>query len=324
MWISCTQRPLSEEHERVMLANKQWTKALILLVLLGIIWGTGYVIARYATTHGVPPLGYSFWQSLGPALLVSLISWSRKAAVSFNRQHVIYFIICGAVGIMIPNTIMYFAAPHLPSGILAVIVNTTPVNIYILALFLKEERFQYGRFLGVLCAVFGIMLIATPGLSLPSAHMAPWVLLVLLSPFCFALCAIYINHYRPANSSSLALSAGMLAASSILLMPLVWIRQDFYSFHWPLSHADLAVLLEIGLSSLGYVILFELLRIAGAVYYGLVGSVVVLTGLFWGWLVFGEQLNIYSTSAVIFILLGISLVTLTQQKKIAKFSSTKY
>ncbi|MDF2866549.1 MAG: hypothetical protein K0S11_19 [Gammaproteobacteria bacterium] len=295
--------------------NNISTRALILLVLLGVIWGSGYVIARYATLHGVPPLGYSFWQSLGPAILVSLISWARRLPFDFNRQHLWYFAICGAIGIAIPNTNMYFAAPHLPSGILAVVVNTVPVMIYVLALALKEEKFQVWRFLGIISAVMGLMLIATPGISLPAASMLPWMLLILLTPVCFALCAIYINRYRPADSSSLVLSAGMLMASSVFLMPVVFAKQDFYLFHWPLTLPDLAVLLEIGLSSLGYVILFELLRIAGSVYYSLVGGIVVITGLFWGWFIFGERLNLYSATAVGLILIAIALVTFTQQQK---------
>ena len=298
-----------------MLMNKVPTKALVLLVLLGVIWGSGYVIARYATLHGVPPLGYSFWQSLGPAILVSLISWARRLGVSFNRQHLGYFAVCGAIGIAIPNTNMYFAAPHVPSGILAVVVNTVPVMIYVLALALKEEKFQIWRFLGVISAVLGLMLIATPGISLPTASMLPWVLLIMLTPACFALCAIYINRYRPANSSSLVLSAGMLMASSLFLIPVVYAKQDFYLFHWPLTLPDLAILLEIGLSSLGYVILFELLRIAGSVYYSLVGGIVVMTGLFWGWFIFGERLNLYSATAVGLILIAIALVTFTQRAK---------
>jgi len=298
-----------------MLANNLSRRALLLLILLGVIWGSGYVIARYATLHGVAPLGYSFWQSLGPAVLVSLICWARRQSFKFDFSQLRYFIICGLLGIALPNTNMYFAAPHLPSGILAVVVNTVPVMIYILALALKEERFHPWRFLGVAAAVFGIMLIATPGISLPSVHMIPWVLCVLLTPICFALCAIYINRYRPAQASSLVLSAGMLVCSSLLLIPVVAIKHDFYFFNWPVNLADLAVLLEIGLSSLGYVILFELLRIAGSVYYSLVGGIVVLTGLFWGWFIFGEKLNLYSTMAVVLILLAITLVSLTQSRK---------
>src|SRR3990167_10881015 len=98
--------------------------SLLTLILLGSIWGTGYSIARFAMTNGVPPLGYSFWQSVGPALIIGLLALFRhpsKPDLSFLRLR--YYFICGLMGIALPNTIMYFAAPHLPAGILAMMVN---------------------------------------------------------------------------------------------------------------------------------------------------------------------------------------------------------
>jgi len=59
---------------------KQYLRSpLSLLILLGVLWGSGYSLARYATTHGVAPLGYAFWQSLGPALLLSLYILFKRA-----------------------------------------------------------------------------------------------------------------------------------------------------------------------------------------------------------------------------------------------------
>src|SRR5579863_9025259 len=104
--------------------NKQPWLPLALLLLLGMIWGTGYSIARFAMTHGVNPLGYSFWQSVGPALLIGLLAYRRKHDITLSTAHYRYYFICGLTGIAIPNTNMYFAAPHLPAGLLAVIVNT--------------------------------------------------------------------------------------------------------------------------------------------------------------------------------------------------------
>ena len=47
--------------------------ALILLIILGIDWASGYAIAGYCMTHGVNPYAYAFWQSFGPFVLLLLI-----------------------------------------------------------------------------------------------------------------------------------------------------------------------------------------------------------------------------------------------------------
>lgn len=293
-------------------ANK--LTSLGLLMLLGMIWGTGYSIARFAMTNGVPPLGYSFWQSLGPALIIGLLSLYTASDTTMSVSRIRFYLVTGLTGIVIPNTTMYFAAPHLPAGILAMIVNTVPIIAYPMALFVKLEKFNWERMTGIILALLGLMLIILPASSLPSPEMVPWVLSTLITPLSFAFCSIYIARFRPAGSDSLALSAGMLIFSSIMLLPLVVITDSFYVFHVPLTMPDWVVLLEIVLSSVGYILFFQLIKVAGPVYYSLVDTIVVLTGLFWGRMIFNERLNNWTFAAVFLIVMALLLVTRHQRK----------
>jgi drug/metabolite transporter (DMT)-like permease len=295
--------------------------SITLLVLLGFIWGTGYSIARFAMTNGVPPLGYSFWQSLGPAILLSLIACKNKPAMKINVPYLRYYLICGLTGIVIPNTNMYFAASHLPAGLLAVVVNTVPVIAYPLALLARVETFNWTRFIGICCAILGLMLIVLPKTSLPSAEMIPWTLSVLLTPLSFAFCSVYIARYRPAQSDSISVSAGTLICSSLFLLPLVLANHSFYLPHFPLTQSDWVILLEIILSSIGYILFFQLIKIAGPVYYSLVDTIVSLTGLMWGYVIFHEKLNQWTTSAVLLILFALVLVTKRQVNRKIKLAT---
>lgn len=297
----------------------------IILILLGFIWGTGYSLARFAMTNEVPALGYSFWQSLGPAFIITLILLAKggpkdKLSVSTAR----FYLICGLTGIAIPNTSMYFAAPHLPASILAMIVNTVPIIAYPLALFTRLETFNWQRMLGIGLACCGLMLIILPQSSLPSPDMVPWVLSTLITPFSFAFCSIYIARYKPQGSDTLTLTTGMLIASSMLLIPLVALTHNFYYFHFPFAPADWVIVLEIILSSMGYLLFFQLIKVAGPVYYSLVDTIVVLTGLFWGYLIFGEQLNQWTAMAVCLIVIALLLVTRQQRsaRKTLRHAST--
>lgn len=287
---------------------------LILLISLGFIWGSGYTLARFATTQGVSPLGYAFWQSLGPACLMSIFALSARLVWPLSWQHVRFYFICSLLGIVLPNTNMYFAAPHLPAGILAVIVNTVPIFTYVLAFICRQESFNYSRLLGVMCGIAGLMLILAPQTTSLSETQIPWALMALLTPVCFALTAIYIARQHWSKIHPFISSASMMLLSTILLTPIVFAKGDFYLFHWPLLPRDGAILLEVILSSLGYLIMFQLLKMAGAVYYSFVGCIVALTGLFWGWVVFAEVLSLHVSIAVFLILLALILLTTTQIK----------
>ena len=286
---------------------KNW-RPLTLLLLLGIIWGTGYSIARYVTTHGVPALGYSFWQTLGPTCFIAIFALCTRELPAFSFTHARYYLICGITGIVLPNTNMYIAAMHLPAGLLAVIVNTAPIFVYLFAIVTHIESFNLMRFTAVISTLIGLMLILIPEVSLPTSHMTSWILFALFTPLCFAFCAVYINRYKPKDSSSTSLALGTLIASSLILMPLLFNADYFYPIHLPLNLTDSLILLEILLSSLGYIIFFQLIRTAGAVYYSFVDTIVALVGLFWGYLLFHEQLNSWTGPAVIFILLSLVLI----------------
>lgn len=298
------------------IAKSRPLSSLVLLILLGTIWGTGYSIARFAMTNDVPPLGYSFWQSLGPAIIIGLLAFGTTKTLTFSAARARFYLITGLTGIVIPNTTMYFAAPHLPAGILAMVVNIVPIIAYPMALYVGVEKFNWERMAGIFLALTGLMLIILPKSSLPSSDMTPWVLSTLITPLSFAFCSIYISRYRPANSDSLTLSAGMLIFSSIMLVPLVLATHSFYWFHLPLTAPDGVIILEIMLSSLGYVLFFQLIKIAGPVYYSLVDTIVVLTGLFWGRVIFDEHLNAWTFAAVLLIVVALLLVTRHQRKTI--------
>src|SRR5262245_15711514 len=134
----------------------------MILILLGFIWGTGYSIARFAMTNGVPPLGYSFWQSLGLALIIGLIAFSRSQTLKLSTNKARFYLICGLTGIVIPNTSMYFAAQHLPASILAMVVNTVPIIAYPMALLVRLEPFNWQRMAGIVIAFCGLMAIILP------------------------------------------------------------------------------------------------------------------------------------------------------------------
>lgn len=283
--------------------------SLVLLLLLGITWGSGYVIARIATLNGIAPLAYSFWQSVGPAIFLTVLILVKRLSLPLTKQHVKYYLLCGLIGIALPNTNMYFAAPHLPSGLLAVIVNIAPILTYIFALAIKQERFSWLRLTGVVSGIAGILTVVLPKTNIPAIGDIPWVLVALASPILFAACAVYINAQRPENSDSLILSTGMLLSSVLFLLPSILLHHDFYLPQLPFRIGDWMIALEIVLSSFGYILMFELLKRAGAVFYSLVSGIVLLTGLAWGWIIYGETLNPTEICGIALILCAIILVS---------------
>ncbi len=285
----------------------------ILLCLLGFTWGTGFSIAKFAMQNGVTPLGYSFWQSLGPAIFISLIVWVKeKKFISFSKEHLWFYAACGLLGICLPNLTMYFSVSHLNSGLLGVVVNTSPIITYVFSILLLIEKFKVARFLGVLLGFVGLLLLV--GQNLQFAAKLQWLSFALITPLLLAMCTIVMVKFRPPFSSSLSLSAGMLLASSLILAPLTFYAHQFHPLV-SLNLPNIFIVIEIILSSVGYILFFELLRVAGPVYYSSVGCVVALVGLFWGNVIFKEGHSHVEWIAIVCILCAIFLVSFVKAER---------
>ena len=232
-------------------------KPLLLLILLGIIWGAGYSLVRYATTHGVPPLGYAVWQSLGPAVILTLLESVRQGGWRQYCQHWRFFVVLGGLGIALPNTIIYFSAAHLPSSVVAVLVNTVPIFTFLLALLARTERFSWPRCLAVILCVAGLLgLLGVPSI-LPKSN---WVFIALIAPLCFAFAAVFTARFRPPGMRSQQLALGMLWVAWLGVFPLALLTHQFY---WPQSSwhmRDVVIMIEMLLSSLGYVVFFSFVK----------------------------------------------------------------
>ena len=291
-------------------------RPLFLLILLGVLWGSGYSLARFAVTSGVPPLGYAFWQMAGPSLLLFLYLALRSRWQRLHWRHVAYFMLIGLIGVGLPNTNMYFASRHLPSGLLSVVINTTPVFVYLIALLSGEEQWSRMRAIALILLVSGLLIILLPSgpIGLGVRISPAWVLIALISPLCFASAAVYIAKH-PVELSVEILACGMLIAAWLWLCPVVWFTHSFYfpGAYW--QTRDSAVLAEIFLSSVGYVVFFELLLSSGAVYYSFVNGVVAIMGVVWGQLFFSEPFSAVHIIAMVIIVSATTLIVLAQLRR---------
>lgn len=286
---------------------------LILLIVLGIDWASGYAIAGYCMTHGVSPYGYAFWQSFGPFILLLLIQIFRQD-LWLDKNGAVYALLCSLFGIVLPNLLIYFASEHVPSGLLTVLANISPIFTYVLAVVFRDEVFTLKRLFAVLIGVFGVVLVILPNQNLLDVNFNNWWLcLALLIPLSYAFSAVYISRFHPGRGNTLSYSMWMLMFATLFISPLAVINNGYYS----LKANDISSALIVGeilLSTAGYILLFIIIRSVGSVYYTLVNAIAVIAGVFYGAVLFHQNFHIISLFGVLVILVSIMLLTYLQKK----------
>ena len=260
----------------------------IMLLCLGGLWGLSFSLSKVAAMGGVHPFAYAWMQSTGAALFLTLVCYRKGIPFDLSRGHLVFFAGAAVIGLVLPNINIITTAKYIPAGVMSTVVSTVPVLGYVLAVAFRIEGFRWNSALGICIGLIGALLMVLPKTSLPSPDMVPWVLIAFLTPALYACSGIFSDRMRPEGTHSLAAARGMLIVASLATLPLMLAVDGFYPLMADPGPTDFAMLGQICISSVAYILYFEVLKRAGPVFLSLVSYVVTLFGLFWGWVIFGE------------------------------------
>jgi len=275
---------------------------------MGAIWGAQFSLAKIGMQEGISPAAWTIFVCATAAIALLAIAGWRGVRTADLLPHTRYAILAGVTSVAVPNTVMAIVVGHVPAGVASMLNTLSPVMTYAMALGFAMDKFHPLRFAGIGFGLIGTLLILGPRASLPDPAMIPWVALNLLVPFFYALSNIYVARARPAGVDSIALAGVMQLGSVAALLPLaLW-----QGIHIPIppAHAgDWALLALAAMYWVSSLLFFEVMRLAGPVFFSQTGFISTIFGVFWGWLFFGETHSLYIWAAMTAILAGLAFVT---------------
>lgn len=282
---------------------------LAMLFTVGIFWGVTFALARAGGEGGIATLGYSFWFHFGGGTGLLLLGLAQRSRVTFDRKLALYTLIGGLSVNALPSFFMFTSVRHIPTGVMAVIITLGPVITYAASLAMRYERFVTTRALGTLLGLVGVAVILLPRTSLPDPALAWWVVFALFCPTIHGIGSIYVARARPQGIDSWMVGALFQLASACFVLPIALATGQFHVPGSATLRAEIAMWIHAGTGVLTQFLMYEILRLAGAVFMSQVAYIVTIAGIFWGWLLFGEQLSAWIWLAAAIILAGVLLVT---------------
>lgn len=214
----------------------------------------------------------------------------------------------GGGGIGIPTTLLTYIAPHLPVGLVTVILALSPPLTYLFGLLARLERLHLLSVIGIVFGFSGVLLIAAPTAALPSRDMTGWFLVSLVAPLLFASANVCAAVMLPRLANSSGMAAGVLVGSTLVLALSLAITGRSFSFQ-PLSSGAWAIYISGAMNGAFIVMFLEIIRMAGAIFFSQFNYLAVAAGIGWGYVLFGERLGIYIWMALSLMLVGVLLVT---------------
>jgi len=297
----------------MMKMNNSHLVPFAMLLFAAAIYSMTFSLNRIAITEGIPVFAFVFWQSLGAALLAFVAAVATRQLPRLRRKDLRFYLLLGAFGTAVPITLLAFAAPKVPAGAIALGLALEPILTYGIAVLFRIDHVRLLRIAGILFGLAGILLVLLPGQSLPEPGMAPWLLMAFGAPLCYAIGTVCVAILRPPESRPIPLTCGIFACASITMLPVMAVTENWWIFDATMTDGDWALIGNIVSIAIFFVLMFEIIRMAGPVFFSTSGYFGTLTGLGWAALYFGEVPSPLIWAAIAILFFGLFLVNRTSK-----------
>ena len=279
------------------------------LIVMGAAWGLTIPLLKISISTGYNAVGLIFWQILFAGSIAFILSLPKLRKIKLNKRRLILFGWVAAFGSLVPGMISITAVEHLPAGVMAITIAMVPIFIMPIAIATGHEIFQPTRALGVLMGALAIFLLIGPDTSLPDPTKAIFVLLALVSPFCYAIEDNFIAYFGLDEMTPLEAVLGSSVLGLILISSYIFFQGGFiplWENGW--DNADVAVVVAGMMHGVAYSGYIWMIGKAGPVFAGLVAYLVTIFGVVWSIILLGEAYSGYIWSAFLCMLIGMYLV----------------
>ncbi len=284
------------------------TSDLLLVVLLGVLWGAAFPVIRYGLLAGAPPLFFAAVRyALTAAVLVpiALVARSPRPAATSLWAPAVFggLLMIGGYG-----GLLYLGEESTSGGLAAVLTASAPLASALFGLgLLPSERLGRWGVAGLMVGFGGVAVLVLPQLADPFASGFVGPSLVVGAVLVFALGSVLLRRTARAAPTLWTLALQFSVAGALLGAVGAGLGEPFTLGHPAMVLPSLAFLV-IFPGVLGYALYFRIHHRSGPTRANLVGYVNPVTGVVVGLLVFGETVTGLELGGMALIAFGLFLL----------------
>ncbi len=263
---------------------------LLLLLILGSIWGTSFLFIKIIVGE-VGPLTLVSGRLMTATLLIWLLLHLRRIPVPRGRKLWTTYAVLGLLNGALPYALISWGEQYIASGWAALLQSMTPIFTILLAhLLTRDDRITAPKAFGVALGFGGIGVLMWPELQDGLSASFLGMVAVVAAAASYALASIFARRHLQ-GEAPIASAAGQFTMGLAYILPLAFI------FERPLTISPSWTALGswITLSVLGtvvaYILYFVLLERTSATFTTMVTYIVPINGLILGSLILHEPLS---------------------------------
>lgn len=275
-----------------------------LLVVCSVLLAGKIMIAQAAVSSGLQPFQLAILGNAGAALVLLFVARAVGQTVSWERRHLLLYLVLGLVSFAVPNIVTYMIVDPVGPAYVSSLYALSPVLTMTLAALVGLEGLTPRRTMDILLGLVGMVALIGQKVAGIDLSATVWVLLGLTVPVAAAAGNVIRTAFWPGGASPLSFATATLLVSSALLAivgpliesPSTWTLGGDGQAFW------LAVL--IAASALSFVLNYTFQKVAGPVVFSQIGYWGTAFGVVLAAFLFGDVLAAGSLVGVAAIVAG--------------------
>lgn len=283
------------------------------LVLTAVFWGGTFVAARVVSNH-IGPFSASFIRFTAASLFLVMAATLRGVKIPrLARHQILPAILLGMTGVFAYNIFFFKGLQTITAGRASLIVAINPVLISILSDLFFREKMHAAKIVGAFLCLAGVILVISHGnpLSLFSGGVGVgefFILGCVVSWVSYSL----IGKVILKDMTAFAAVLYSCAIGAAALLPLA-LMENITGKIGAFSGAEWLSLLYLAFfgTTLGFHWYYEGIAAIGAARAAVFINLVPVAGVFLGWLLLKETLNMSIIAGAILVVGGVYLTNMT-------------
>ena len=287
----------------------------LLLILLALIWASAFFNIKIAT-YSFGPITIAFIRVFFGAIPVLLICYYKKIKIEAFSKDWHWFAMIGLINLVAPFFLIAYGVQSVQSNLAAILMSTTPLSSTVLGHFyLKNERFNFIKTVGILIGFSGIIFLFSDNLLIDDNNFFS-ALIILLGSTCYVIGGVLTLKISKKRNENV--TGSILIWAVIILIPIVIFTEKPWEISPRLDSTISVIYLGLVSTGIAWLLRFKILVKNGLIFQSQVSYLIPIFGTILSYIFLKELITIKVLISLIAVSLGIYIVRRSDYKKSLK------
>ena len=276
-----------------------------LLTILALIWASAFFNIKIAT-YSFGPVTIAFLRVFFGAIPVLLLCYFKKIKIEAFSKDWHWFAMIGFINLVAPFFLIAYGVKSVQSNLAAILMSTTPLSSTVLGhLYLKNEKFNFVKTIGILIGFSGIVFLFSDNLLIDENNFSS-AILILLGSTCYVIGGVLTLKISKKKNENV--TGSILIWATIILIPLVSLIEQPWNLEPRLDSTISVIYLGLVSTGIAWLLRFKILVKNGLIFQSQVSYLIPIFGIILSYIFLKEMITTKILISLIAVVIGIYFV----------------